>query len=107
MSDWKKRYIDKLSTAYLLSFSLFLFTREQMAQERTFIKIDLSDYDNRKNEITRDLMAASTEQGFFYGKCSFLHYPLKTTSIFSNMTVNSCQPWYLCPRNPHYVPDQP
>ncbi|KAI8578606.1 hypothetical protein K450DRAFT_281655 [Umbelopsis ramanniana AG] len=37
-----------------------------MAQERTFMKIDLSDYDNRKDEITRDLMTASTEQGFFY-----------------------------------------
>lgn len=43
-----------------------------MAQERTFMKIDLSDYDNRKDEITRDLMTASTEQGFFYGKCAIL-----------------------------------
>jgi isopenicillin N synthase-like dioxygenase len=39
-----------------------------MAEQRTFMKIDLSDYDNRKDQITQDLMKACTEQGFFYGK---------------------------------------
>jgi isopenicillin N synthase-like dioxygenase len=53
-----------------------------MAQERTFIKIDLSDYDNRKDEITRDLMIACTEQGFFYGICSFLHHHLNLLPCF-------------------------
>jgi hypothetical protein len=79
----KKRYIDKLSTAALLFFilSLFSFTREKMAQERTFMKIDLSDYDNRKDEITRDLMTASTEQGFFYGKCAILRSSLTMTFL--------------------------
>ncbi|CAM0138926.1 unnamed protein product [Umbelopsis sp. WA50703] len=37
-----------------------------MAEQRTFMKIDLSDYDNRKDQITQDLMKACTEQGFFY-----------------------------------------
>ncbi|KAI9470605.1 MAG: hypothetical protein EXX96DRAFT_585036 [Benjaminiella poitrasii] len=31
-----------------------------------FMKIDLSDFDNRKHEIARDLIKAATDYGFFY-----------------------------------------
>lgn len=33
-----------------------------------FKRIDLSNFDNRKEEISRDLMHAASEHGFFYGK---------------------------------------
>jgi isopenicillin N synthase-like dioxygenase len=33
-----------------------------------FMRIDLSNFDNRKEEISRDLMKAASEHGFFYGK---------------------------------------
>lgn len=33
-----------------------------------FMKIDLSDFDKRKDEIAKDLMKAASEHGFFYGK---------------------------------------
>lgn len=36
--------------------------------KRDFIQIDLSDFDNRRDEITKALMKAATTQGFFYGK---------------------------------------
>lgn len=32
-----------------------------------FLRIDLSDFDNRKEEIAKDLMKAASEHGFFYG----------------------------------------
>lgn len=32
-----------------------------------FMRIDLSDFDNRKEEISKDLMKAASEHGFFYG----------------------------------------
>lgn len=32
-----------------------------------FLRIDLSDFDNRKEEIAEDLMKAASEHGFFYG----------------------------------------
>lgn len=36
-----------------------------------FMRIDLSNFDNRKEEIAQDLMKAASEHGFFYG-----NYPL-------------------------------
>ena len=39
-----------------------------VTKERNFICIDLSDFDNRRDEITADLMRACTGDGFFYGK---------------------------------------
>lgn len=36
--------------------------------KRDFIQIDLSDFVNRRDEITKTLMKAVTTQGFFYGK---------------------------------------
>lgn len=35
--------------------------------QRDFIRVDLSDFDNRQQEITKILMKAATSQGFFYG----------------------------------------
>lgn len=32
-----------------------------------FLRIDLSNFDNRKEEIAQDLMKAASEHGFFYG----------------------------------------
>lgn len=37
-----------------------------------FMRIDLSDFDNRKEEIAKDLMKAASEHGFFYGNNNFL-----------------------------------
>ncbi|KAG0762427.1 hypothetical protein G6F62_001017 [Rhizopus arrhizus] len=34
--------------------------------QRDFIRVDLSDFDNRQQEITKTLMKAATSQGFFY-----------------------------------------
>lgn len=37
--------------------------------QRDFMRIDLSDFDNnRRDEIVKNVMKASTGQGFFYGK---------------------------------------
>lgn len=35
--------------------------------QRDFIRVDLSDFDNQQQEITKTLMKAATSQGFFYG----------------------------------------
>ena len=39
---------------------------------RSFACIDLSDFDNRRDEIVADLMQASTGDGFFYGEVSIV-----------------------------------
>lgn len=36
--------------------------------QRDFIRVDLSDFETRKDEIVKTIMKASTHQGFFYGK---------------------------------------
>jgi hypothetical protein len=36
--------------------------------QRDFIRVDLSNYEERREEITKTLMKAATDQGFFYGK---------------------------------------
>jgi hypothetical protein len=36
--------------------------------QRDFIRVDLSDIDNRRNAIVKTIMEASTGQGFFYGR---------------------------------------
>jgi GH25 family lysozyme M1 (1,4-beta-N-acetylmuramidase) len=38
------------------------------------MRIDLSDFDNRKEEISKDLMKAASEHGFFYGKSFILFF---------------------------------
>lgn len=38
------------------------------SSDRDFIRVDLRDYDNRRDEIIKTLMEAATTQGFFYGK---------------------------------------
>lgn len=45
-----------------------------------FLRIDLSDFDNRKEEIAKDLMKAASEHGFFYGN-DFPHYFLYLNKI--------------------------
>lgn len=37
------------------------------SSQREFTCVDLSDFDNRRDEITKTLMGAATTQGFFYG----------------------------------------
>ena len=37
-------------------------------QQRDFIRVDLRDFDNRRDEIIETLMKAATNEGFFYGK---------------------------------------
>lgn len=41
-----------------------------------FMRIDLSDFDNRKEEIAKDLMKAASEHGFFYGNTTLLFFIL-------------------------------
>lgn len=36
--------------------------------KRDFIRVDLSDFEIRKDEIVKTIMEAATTQGFFYGK---------------------------------------
>lgn len=38
------------------------------SSQREFTCVDLSDFDNRRDEIIKTLMGAATTQGFFYGK---------------------------------------
>lgn len=44
------------------------------------MRIDLSNFDSRKEEIAQDLMKAASEHGFFYG-----NYPLSL--MLSNQSV--------------------
>jgi precorrin-3B methylase len=44
--------------------------------QRDFIRVDLSDFETRKEEIVKTIMEASTNQGFFYGK-------ITTVNIFA------------------------
>lgn len=37
------------------------------SSERDFVRVDLTDFDNRRDEIIKTLMEAATTQGFFYG----------------------------------------
>lgn len=36
--------------------------------KRDFIRVDLSDFETRKDEIVKTIMDAATTQGFFYGR---------------------------------------
>jgi isopenicillin N synthase-like dioxygenase len=44
------------------------------------MKIDLSDFDNRRESIIHDLMKAASEDGFFYGN-SLMYHSTTSTDI--------------------------
>ena len=54
-----------------------------------FLRIDLSNFDNRKEEIAQDLMKAASEHGFFYGNfCS--HPNIYTSNFFIFLSFFLC-----------------
>lgn len=70
--------------------------------QRDFIRVDLSNYEERREEIIKTLMKAATEQGFFYGKKMALSYCASLTQ-----PSYSGQSWYIHPGHSHHVPNKP
>lgn len=52
-----------------------------------FLRIDLSNFDNRKEDIAQDLMKAASEHGFFYGN---FRPPTHTNNIFILLSFLVC-----------------
>jgi hypothetical protein len=85
------------------------------SNEREFIRIDLSNFDQRREEITKLLMEAATQQGFFYGKkkkkrnhiYNFLLFIYITLLIYCFLILYSCESWDLYSRYSVHVPHQP
>lgn len=61
-----KSKIKKMSTSTVTSAAAA--SAAIPSSQREFTCVDLSDYDNRRDEIIKTLMSAATTQGFFYGK---------------------------------------
>lgn len=59
------------SVAQPINYSAFTSAAASSASiptsKRDFMRIDLSDYENRQQEIIANLMKAATTDGFFYG----------------------------------------
>jgi hypothetical protein len=79
------RYINKGNPIICFPLSLFnnfIATKSKMSNityaaaasvgvastQRDFIRVDLTDFEHRRDEIIETVMKASTTQGFFYGK---------------------------------------
>lgn len=73
---YKRKLIDSISPLLteIKKMSASTFTSAAAASaaipssQREFTCVDLSDFDNRRDEIIKTLMGAATTQGFFYGK---------------------------------------